>query len=98
MGSFFFSDEREFGLNLRDNFSYFSLKPYIVTPHLNPLAETAQMMGHNICFFFLELIKIIPYYHQILSVIKSLVLPPPPCHTHLTSTVPSPPPPPHTRI
>ena len=29
-------------------FSYFSLKLYVVTPHLNRLVETVQMRGHNI--------------------------------------------------
>ena len=48
-----------------DKFSYFSLKPYVVTPHLNRL-ETVQIRGHNICFYA-ELTKIIPNYHQILS-------------------------------
>ena len=33
-----------------DNFSYFSSKPYVVTPHLNRLVETAHMRGRNICF------------------------------------------------
>ena len=33
------------------NFSYFSLKPYDVTTHLNHLDETVQMRGHNICFY-----------------------------------------------
>ena len=28
---------------LDDNFSYFSLKPYVVTPYLNRLIETIQM-------------------------------------------------------
>ena len=28
-------------------FSYFSLKPYVVTPHLNSLLKTVQMRGHN---------------------------------------------------
>ena len=32
-----------------DNFSYFSLKPYVVTPHLKCLNETVQMRGHKIC-------------------------------------------------
>ena len=27
--------------------SYFSFKPYVVTPHLNHLVETAQIRGHN---------------------------------------------------
>ena len=34
-----------------DIFSYFSSKPYVVTPHLNRLIETVQMRGHNICFY-----------------------------------------------
>ena len=50
---------------IKDNFSYFSSKPYVVTPHLNRLIETVQMRGHNICFYA-ELTKIIPNYHQIL--------------------------------
>ena len=33
-----------------DNFSYFSSKPYVVTPHLNCLIKTVQMKGNNICF------------------------------------------------
>ena len=28
---------------IEDNFSYFSLKPYVVTPHLNRLVKTGQM-------------------------------------------------------
>ena len=51
-----------------DNFAYFSSKPYVMTPHLNCLIETVQMRGHNVCFFE-DLIKIIPYYHQILHLI-----------------------------
>ena len=51
-----------------DNFSYFSWKPYILTPHLNRLDKTVQMRGQNICFYA-ELAKIIPYYHQIPSLI-----------------------------
>ena len=51
-----------------DNFSYFSLKPYVVTPHLNCLDETVQMRGHHICLSA-ELIKIIPNYHQVISII-----------------------------
>ena len=45
------------------------LKPYVVTPHLNRLIETVQMMGHNICFYT-ELTKIISNYHQILPLIS----------------------------
>ena len=33
---------------IEDKFSYFSLKPYVVTPHLNCLNETVPMRGHNI--------------------------------------------------
>ena len=44
-------------------FSYFSSKPYDVTPHLNCLDETGQARGHNICFYA-EPTKIIPKYHQ----------------------------------
>ena len=45
-------------------FSYFSLKPYVETPHLN---EMVQMRGHNICFYA-KLTKSIPNYHQILLI------------------------------
>ena len=47
---------------MRDNFSYFSLKLYVVTPHLNRLVEMVQMRGHKVCFCA-ELTKIIPNYH-----------------------------------
>ena len=50
-----------------DNFSYFSSKLYVVTPHLNCL-KTVQTRDHNICFDA-ELTKIIPDYHQILPLI-----------------------------
>ena len=33
-----------------DNFSYFSSKPYVVTPHLKRLVKMVQLRGHNICF------------------------------------------------
>ena len=36
---------------IEDNFSYFSLKSYVVTPHLNCLDETVQMRGHNLRFY-----------------------------------------------
>ena len=52
-------------------FSYFSSKPYVVTPHLNRLVETVQMRGHNICFYA-ELTKVIPNYHQILLLSRAL--------------------------
>ena len=44
---------------IEDNFSYFSMKPYVVTPHLNCLDEGSQHM------FYAELTKIIHYYQQI---------------------------------
>ena len=53
---------------IRDNFSYFSLKVYIVTPHLNRLDKTVQLRGHNI-HFYAQLTKIIPNYHHILLLI-----------------------------
>ena len=34
----------------KQKFSYFSLKPYVVSPHLNRLVETVQIRGNNICF------------------------------------------------
>ena len=53
---------------IEDNFSCFSVKPYVVTPHLNRHVQTVQRRGHNICFYA-ELTKIIHYYRQILSLI-----------------------------
>ena len=47
---------------MRDNFSFFSLKPYVVTPHLNHLIEMVQMRGHNVCFY-IEFTRMIPNYH-----------------------------------
>ena len=41
-----------------------------MTPHLNHLVETVQMMGHNICFYA-ELTKIIRNYHLILFIWSS---------------------------
>ena len=35
---------------IRDNFSTFCTKIYVVTPHLNRLDETIQMRGHSIWF------------------------------------------------
>ena len=49
-------------------FSNFSLKPYVVTTHLNHLHEMVQMRGHNI-YFNAELTNIIPNYHQTLPLI-----------------------------
>ena len=34
----------------KDNFSYFSMKAYVVTPHLNCLDEKVLIMDHKICF------------------------------------------------
>ena len=42
---------------------------YVVTPHLNRLFETVQMRGHNI-WFHLEIRKIIPNNHHILSYLE----------------------------
>ena len=61
-------DKRKYLIIIWDNFSYFSMKPYVVTPHLNRLKETVQIRGHNICFGA-ELTKIIPDYCQILPLI-----------------------------
>ena len=33
---------------IADNFSYFSLKPYVVTPYPSRLDERVQMRGHNV--------------------------------------------------
>ena len=57
-------DKREYLMIIFLLCFYFSSKPYVVTPHLNRLAETVQMRGHNICFYA-KLTKIIPNYHQI---------------------------------
>ena len=43
-------DKRKYLAIIRDNFSYFSSEPYVVTPHLNCLDETVQMRGYNIRF------------------------------------------------
>ena len=47
----------------RDNFSYFSMKPYLVIPHRDGSDEGSQHM-------FL-LTKIIPSYHQLLPLTYS---------------------------
>ena len=44
---------------LRDNFSYFSLKPYGVTPHLNHLATLVLMRGLDL-YFCGEEVKMVP--------------------------------------
>ena len=35
-------DKREYWMIIGDNFSYFSMKPYVLTPHLNCLNETVS--------------------------------------------------------
>ena len=54
-----------------ENFSYFSRKPYVMTPHLNCLIESVQMRGHN-KLFYAALTKIIPNYHQIILLSRAL--------------------------
>ena len=36
---------------IRDKFSYFSFKPYVVILYLNHLVKTVQIRGHNIWFY-----------------------------------------------
>ena len=43
-------DKRVYLVIIRDNFCPFCKKAYVVTPHLNHLAEMVQMRGHNIWF------------------------------------------------
>ena len=51
---------------IRDNFSYFSMNPYVVIPHLIRLVETVHIILGVITCFLPELTKIIPNYYQIL--------------------------------
>ena len=60
--------DKKYLMIIQDNFSYFSIKPYLVTPHLNCFFKVVQMKGHNI-WFSPELTKIIPDYHQMLLLI-----------------------------
>ena len=53
-------DKKKYLMIMRDVFSYFSFKLYVMTPHLNRLDETVQMRDHNICFYA-ELTKITRY-------------------------------------
>ena len=55
-------DKREYLMMI---FSYFSSKPYVVTPSSEP---SHRMRGHNICFYA-EITKIISNYHYILPLI-----------------------------
>ena len=57
-----------------DNVSYFSLKPYVMTPYLNRLTKTVQRRGHNIRFEAELTKKIIPNYHQYSLISIALVL------------------------
>ena len=41
-------DKREYLMIIQDNFSYFSMKTYVVTPHLNRLVKMVEMRGNNI--------------------------------------------------
>ena len=43
-------DKRGYLVMIMDNFCYFSINTYVVTPNLNCLDETVQMRGHNIWF------------------------------------------------
>ena len=43
-------DKTEYLVVIRDSFSQFCTKIYVVTPHLICLDETVQMRGHNIFF------------------------------------------------
>ena len=45
------------------------MKPYVVTPHLNRLGDTVLMMGHNIRFKGVVLIKLSLYPFLILSTV-----------------------------
>ena len=52
--------------------SFFTLKPYVVTPHLNRLDETVQTRGHNVCLFIQkQKLSIVIIKHSLLS--RSLV-------------------------
>ena len=42
--------KRVYLMIIRNNFSYSSMKKYVVTPYLNRLDETVQIRGHNISF------------------------------------------------
>ena len=47
----------------QDNYSYFSVKPYVVIPHPNRLVGSYEGSQH---MFLTKLTKIIPNYHQVL--------------------------------
>ena len=58
-------DKREYLMIIEYDFSYFSFKPYVVTPYLNRLSETVQMSSH-IIWFYAEFTKIIPTNKKII--------------------------------
>ena len=62
--------DKEYLMIMRDNFSYFSLKLYVVTPYLNRLDEMVQMKGHKIRFYA-DLTKIISLIIIIYSLLFS---------------------------
>ena len=59
-------------MKIKEDFSYFSLEPYVVTPHLKRLDETVQVRDHNTCFN-VELTKQIFNYHQISLLSRALI-------------------------
>ena len=56
--------------SIRNNYSFSSLKPYVVTPHLNYLVETVQVKGHNICFK--QKVSLIIIKYSLLSIALAL--------------------------
>ena len=52
-------DKRGYRGYFKDNFAFYLMKPYVVTPYLNSLHNTVQMKGHNI-HFYAELTKKFP--------------------------------------
>ena len=62
--------------DIEDNFSYFSMKTYAATPHLNHFDETVLKMGHKICFnsvwMIIPTLSLSP--HLILSTVNSQFL------------------------
>ena len=65
-------DKREYSMIIEGQFSYLTLKLYVVAPHLNRLIETVQMRGHDI-WFQQEIRQIIPELHQIHILSRALM-------------------------
>ena len=42
-------DKKGFRGQFKDNFSYFSMKTYVVTPNYNELFKTVLTWGQNLC-------------------------------------------------